>query len=196
MGVMSNQNFRTNVESALEHGIDISGRRIFLHGDVSEDTIGTAIRGLYLLSDFDDKKLITLSVSSYGGSLDEAFALHDVTRTIHAPVSTVALGKCQSAAPLLVACGKPGERYATENTMFMLHDAKVYDVEGEHPSNLAAWAEATEVTMKRYAALLSQYTLKDKRHWTRIFAHKKDTFFTAQEALDWGLVDGIWNEKQ
>lgn len=187
--------FRTNVESALEHGVDITGRRIFLHGDVGEDTISVAIRGLYLLSDLNQKQ-IDLYVSSYGGSLDEAFALHDVTRTIKAPISTVALGKCQSAAPLLVACGKPGERYATENTMFMLHDAKVYDVEGEHPANLLAWAESTELTMKRYAALLGRYTKKDKRHWTRIFSGKKDVFYTAEQALELGLIDGIWEEKQ
>lgn len=179
--------------AALDKGIDVKGRRIFLHGNVDEDTIGLAIRGMYLLADLNNEP-IELFVMSYGGDLDEAFALHDVTRIIKVPVHTVALGKCMSAAPLLVACGKRGERYASENCQFMLHDCSLDAGEGS-PTYISAHVEAARAQMVRYAELLAKYTDKPKRHWTRMFQMRSDKFFSAEEALDWGLIDSIWAEK-
>jgi ATP-dependent Clp protease protease subunit len=184
---------RGSIESALAFGVDIIGRRVFLHGDVGEGSIGVAIRGLYILSDMNSEKPIELYISSYGGDLDEAFALHDVTRTIRAPVHTVALGKCQSAAPILVACGQ--KRFTTENCSFMLHDAQVYGMGEDFAQNMQAMAGATVATMDRYASLLATYSKRDKRFWKRIFAGKTDRFFGADDALKWGLVDVIWSEK-
>ena len=183
----------SRIEAALEHGVDIQGRRVFLHGGVDEDSIGFAIRGIYLLADVNVKP-IELYVSSYGGDLDEAFALHDVTRTISAPVHTVALGKCMSAAPLLVACGAAGHRYVSENTTFMLHDCSLEVPEGS-PSFVASHAAAAKAQMSSLARLLARYTKKNARHWAGIFAGKSDRFFTAEQAVAWGLVDQIWAEK-
>ena len=182
------------IEAALEHGVDIAGRRIFLHGGVDEDTIGKAIRGTYLLADASSAP-IELYVSSYGGDLDEAFALHDVTRTISAPVHTVALGKCQSAAPLLVACGEKGFRYASENVTFMLHDVTLDVPENIPPLYLKSLAEAAKVQMATYAKLLEAYSKMKARHWAGIFAGKSDRYFTADQAVAWGLVDHVWSEK-
>ena len=187
------------VEAILEHGVDVEGRRVFMHGDVDEETVGLAIRGLYLLDGVDGREPVTLFVSSYGGSLDDAFALHDVTRTVRCPVHTVALGKCQSAAPMLVACGHPGERWAGESTRFMLHDASLWFDEGESasPEEVAIFAHEGALAMKRYAGLLARYTKKkDARFWSRLFARKSDSYFDAHEALEWGIVDAIWDQKE
>ena len=138
---------------------------------------------------------IELFVTSYGGELDEAFALHDVTRTVKVPVHTVALGKCMSAAPLLVACGKKGKRYASEHVQFMLHDCSLDAGEGP-PIAIEAHVEAARAQMKRYAELLAKYTNKPKGHWSRMFQRRSDKFFSAEEALDWGLIDQIWAEKE
>jgi ATP-dependent Clp protease, protease subunit len=191
---VNNNKMTDELTAALEKGIDISGRRIFLHGDVDEGSIGLAIRGMYLLADLDDSKPIELYVMSYGGDLDEAFALHDVTRTIPVPVHTVALGKCMSAAPLLVACGHKGKRWASENCQFMLHDCSL-DVEESSPVAIQAHVEAARAQMVTYAELLAKYTDKPKGHWTRMFGMRSDKFFSAEEALDWGLIDQIWSEK-
>lgn len=184
---------RAGIEAALEHGIDIFGRRIWLHGGIDEDTIGMAIRGLYMLGDIGSAP-IELYVSSYGGYLDESFALHDVTRTIKCDVVTCALGKCMSAAPLLVACGKQGYRYTTESTTFMLHDTRISEMEGR-PAELVVEADVAKGMMDHYAKLLARYTKKDKRHWRRLFDAKTDRYFDADTAIEWGVVDAIWNEK-
>lgn len=179
--------------AALEHGVDVKGRRIFLHGEVEEDSIRIAILGMYLLSDLN-REPIELLISSYGGMMDDTFALHDVTRTIKVPVHTVALGKCQSAAPLLVACGKEGERYASENCEFMLHNAKM-DVPEGSAAYVASWVESIQARSNRMDRLLAKYTSKDYRHWKRMSDSKIDHYFDAEQALEWGLIDQIWSEK-
>ena len=188
---MRSDEFKANLEAALELGIDIRGRRIFLQGDVDEDTISVAIRAMYLMADQSDEP-IDLFVASYGGNIDEAFALHDVTRTIKCPVHTTALGMCMSAAPLLVACGAQGNRYASENCEFMLHPASL-EAEGT-PSNVRGTAEATQRRCTRMNRLLAKYTKKDFRFWSK-FDRGDDHYFTAEQALEWGLIDAIWSEK-
>ncbi len=192
---MSSHKLTDEVAAALEHGVDVKGRRIFLHGDVDEDTIGVAIRGMYLLADMGSEP-IELFIASYGGLLDDAFALHDVTRIIRVPVHTVALGKCQSAAPLLVACGQKGERYATENCEFMVHDAAIEVEKNLSPAALGSYAEAVKKRVERMDRLLAGYSNKPYRHWARLSSSKADRYFSAEEALEWGLIDQIWSEKE
>ena len=191
----SSRKFTDELDAALDYGVDIKGRRIFLHGDVEEKTIGMAIRGMYLLADLDIKSPIELFITSYGGEVDESFALHDVTRTIKVPVHTVALGKCQSAAPLLVACGQKGERYASENCEFMVHDASM-EIESEFsPAQLETYVTAVKARVERMDRLLAKYTKRDYRFWKRMSSSKLDRYFTADQALEWGLIDTIWSEK-
>lgn len=185
---------QAQLEAVLEQGVDVHGRRIFLHGQIDEGTIGLATRGLYVLNTISATQPVELYVSSYGGSLDDAFALHDVTRTISCPVHTVAIGKCQSAAPLLVACGQRSHRYATENTIFMMHNALIEGLEGS-PKLMEIWSAVSSNQMKTYAKLLGKYTKMPARHWQRIFDSELDKFFTAEQAAEWGLVDSLWSEK-
>ena len=179
------------MSSALEHGVDVKGRRIFLHGDVELDTIALAIRGLYLMAD-ESPEPITLFVASYGGSIDEAFALHDVIRAVPVPVHTVALGVCQSAAPFISACGEPGQRYASENCEFMLHAAS-FAVDGSI-AQVAGAAEATKRRCERMDRLLAKYTNMPYRHWAKFSRACNDHYFTATQALEWGLIDAIWKD--
>lgn len=181
------------IEIALEYGVDMAGRRIFLHGDVDEEIIGYAIRGLYLLSDISEAP-VELFVCSYGGVIDDAFALHDVTRTVRCPVHTIALGKCMSAAPILVACGAKGHRWASENTTFMLHDVALSVIE-DNPANIAVYAELGKNYSRRYAKLMASYTKKNARHWATLSSGKTDRFFSAEQALEWGMIDAVWSEK-
>ena len=181
--------------SLMSDGIDLTGRRIFLHGGVDEDTIGKAIRAMYFMADLDPFEPIELFVSSYGGDLDEAFALHDVTRTISCPIHTVALGKCMSAAPMLAACGERGERYATRHTSFMLHAISLHGMEGSTVEQIRDTAKETQQSVDDYVSLLVEYSNKPRSHWARIFKKSSDTYFDAETALEWGLIDGIWNEK-
>ena len=181
------------LESALDRGIDIWGRRVFLQGAIEMDTVAILIRGMYVMADMSQDKPIELYICSEGGDIEAALALHDVTRTVRAPVHTVALGHCMSAAPLLVACGEPGHRYASPNCVFMTHAATL-GLEG-HIDNVEATSKAIRGRCERMDRLMAEYTDKDYRHWSRLSKSAADRYFEAEIAVDWGVVDSIWSEK-
>lgn len=169
------------------------GRRVFLYGEISEASVRRTVLALYTLAD-SSARPIELFVSSCGGDLDEAFALHDVMRALPAPVNTIAVGKCMSAAPLLVACGAVGHRYATPNCTFMLHAVTLVPPEArvlEAESHVAAGRRAQSL----YSELLARYSKKKRAHWSRLFSQSSDRYFSPRDAAAWGLIDKIWPEK-
>jgi len=175
-------------------GICLKTRRIFLYGDVEEENVGKVIRALYAMAAMDSEERIMLFVSSYGGSLDDSMALVDTMRALSCPVYTVALGKCMSAAPLIVAAGEPGFRFAMPNTSWMLHDVS-QDVGAGCPAWISGMAAAGKVIIKKYALLLDIYTERRTAHWTRIFRMKSDKFFTSADAFEWGIVDEVFDDE-
>ena len=179
------------IESALDRGVDPWGRRLFLQGEITDDSIALLIRGMYLIADLDQDRPIELYVCSEGGDIDAAMALHDVTRTIRAPVHTIALGYCMSAAPLLVACGDA--RYASPNCSFMTHAASLEL--GGHIDNVDATAKAVRRRCEQMDRLMAAYTERDYRHWARLSKGAADRYFDAETAVEWGVVDSIWAEK-
>jgi ATP-dependent Clp protease protease subunit len=174
----------------LTSGVCFKTRRIFLQGNIEEEVVGKVIRGLYAMAALKKEEPITLFVSSYGGSLDDAMGLVDVMRTLGCPVATVAIGKCMSAAPLIVAAGEPGHRYSMVNTSWMLHDVE-QDVGVGCPDWIEGMAIAGKVISKRFAEMLGEWTERKKHVWVRIFKMKKDRFFTAEQAWEWGIVDSV-----
>lgn len=173
----------------LDYGVDIRRRRIFLHGDVDEGTIAYATRGLlFMAAESDDP--VTLFISSYGGSIDETFVLYDVLQRVSCHVTTVALGFCMSAAPLLLAAGHT--RLASENCDFMLHTAS-FEVEGSL-SNVEAASKAVHNRCVRMDKLMALHSSMPYRHWKKFTEAKADVYFDARQAQDWGLIDGIWQD--
>lgn len=181
------------VEAYFDHGVDVANRRIFLTGEIDEDTIGDVIKGLYLM-DSDATEPVELFISSCGGDIYEMFALYDIMRTVNCPVHTFAYGKCQSGAPLLLACGEPGHRWVAPNCFFMVHDSW-----GSVPEMNT---EAAEVQIKhdkdvklRWCRALAKHSDKDLRFWKRVTKKGSDTFFGSDDAIEWGLADKIWDQK-
>lgn len=183
------------IEIYFEHGVDVTNRCIFLTDDVDSDTIGTVIKGLYLMENQNDKnEPIELRICSYGGLVYDMFALHDVTRTLRSPVYTMGMGKVMSAAVLLVACGEEGHRWAGANTSFMIHvlswdspDVKLHD----HKNFL----KESERLWENWYKLMAQYTKKDEAFWRKLCNKRDDIYFDAYQAQEWGVIDHIWDEK-
>jgi len=184
------------IEAYFEYGVDIANRYIFLTGDVDPDSIGTIIKGMYLMENENksyDK--IELRICSYGGHVYDMFALHDVTRTLKCPVHTMGVGKVMSSAVLLVACGTRGERWAGANTTFMVHA-----LSSDCDSDMTMHQTAIELKeMKRlwdiWYDLMGKYTNKDAAFWRKICNRKEDVYFSAEQAQEWGVIDHLWDEK-
>lgn len=184
------------VDAYFAHGVDVANRRVFLFEGVEEDSIGTVVKGLYFMDsqNKEKKEKIELFVGSFGGSEYEMFALYDVIQTLKSPIHTVAMGKCMSAAPLLVAAGCPGERWATPNTWFMVHQG--WDEFGEKRyDDLQRDITHMKEMGKVWYALMEKHTKKNAAFWKRLCDKSGDTYFDAQQALEWGIVDSLWDEK-
>lgn len=180
------------VEAYFDHGIDIANRRVFLDSDIESDSIGAAVRGLYLMQTQGDEK-IDLFISSYGGSVYETLALYDIIRTIPIPIHTFAYGKCMSAAPLLLACGEPGHRWVAPHVSLMHHDMSS-DEEGTR-SFLHSSIKEIESLYKEWITLLAQHSTKTYKWWDAKSRLPGDFYYSAEDAIDWGLADQMWVER-
>ena len=182
------------IDAYFDHGVDRQNRRIFMFDDVDAGSIGIVIKALYYM-DAESDKPIELFIGSFGGDEYEMFALYDVIRTLKSPVHTTAIGKCMSAAPLLVACGEPGFRYATPNTMFMVHQSWD-DLGAKRIDEMKKDLEHFEAMGKRWYSLMEKHTKKDAAFWKHICEFVGDKFFDADVAQEWGLIDHVWDKKE
>lgn len=184
---------KEELEIYFQYGVDLKNRRIFLKDEIDEHSIGIVIQALYAMDVAGDDP-IELFIGSYGGTEYDTLALHDVCRSITSDIHTVAYGKCMSAAPLLVASGEEGNRYAMPNTFFMIHQSS-WESENlraeEHARNLKHYSAVGEV----WYDLMAKYTSKDKAFWKRLVSKVGDNFFDAATAVEYGIVDQLWSEK-
>lgn len=183
------------VDAYFEYGVDVANRKVFLFDDVDSNSIGAVIKGLYLMEAQTNTRPIELFVGSFGGSEYDMFALYDVCRTLVSPIHTTAIGKCMSAAPLLVAGGEDGNRFATPHTFFMVHES--WEEFG------AKRVDELELDLKHYKQmgskwgdLMGKHSKKPAKFWLDLCRKSGDTYFNAEQALAWGLIDHIWEEKE
>lgn len=183
------------VDAYFAHGVDITNRRIFLFDDVEEVSIGTVIKGLYQLEATNKGSAIELFVGSFGGSEYEMLGLYDVLQNgLACPIHTIAIGKCMSAAPLLVAAGESGERWATPNAQFMVHMGGV-GVTGDRMESAKHEIAHAEKLAEIWYNLMAKHTKMSASHWRRLCKKVQDTFFDAETAIEWGIIDEIWAQK-
>lgn len=180
------------VDAYFEHGVDVVNRRVFL-GDIDSESIGVAIKGLYLMETDSKEKPCEVFISSYGGTLYDALALYDIFNTLSCPIRTFAYGKCMSAAPILLAAGEPGQRWVAPHAAFMFHDMS---------DELSGKALALQADIKHdmqladtWIQLMAKHSNKTFKWWRDRANRSADFYFNADEAIEWGLADHVWVEK-
>jgi len=183
------------IDAYFDYGVDRQNRRIFLFEGVDEGSIGTVIKALYYMDSESSTRPIELLIGSFGGSEYEMFALYDMIRTLRSPIHTTAIGKCMSAAPLLVACGQPGERFATPNTWFMVHQSWE-DFGPKRTDEIRKDLAHYDKMGDRWYDLMAKHTNRDAKFWRKHCENVGDHFFSAYDAQNLGLIDHIWDEKE
>lgn len=171
----------------FSYGIDNRRRRVFMHGDVDEETIGHLTQA-FLLLDAESTDNITFYISSFGGSMYEMFGLYDVIRSCRSFVTGIAHGKNMSAAPLILRAADDAQAYP--NTQFMSHEESWGGEEKGH-SHLKVDMQHYESMEKRWARLMGRRTKLRAAAWTAMAGNGRDRYFDAQQALTWGVIDGI-----
>jgi len=162
-------------------------RRVMLVGPIEPKSATATCSQLLLLDAEDPNQPIVLYINSPGGSVDDGFAIYDTMRTLHADVITVCLGLAASMAQFVLCAGTPGKRYAHRFSRVLMHQPHG-QVEGT----------ATDINIQaaQFAYLRSTMAQLTAKHTgqtvERIVADAdRDTWFTAEEALEYGMVDHV-----
>lgn len=164
-------------------------RRIFLCDAIDSDTSEDVIRKLWYLESIAPGKDILLVINSPGGSIDAGFAIWDQIKMITSPVATLVTGLAASMGSILSLAAAPKKRYATPQARIMVHQPRLSGVIQGQATDLEI--QAREM-LKTYDQLIKLYMEKTGKPRSEIEkAIDRDTWMTAQEALEFGLLDKI-----
>ena len=158
-----------------------------LSGPVTDGVATTVTAQLLFLEAEDPTSAISFYINSPGGSVTAGLAIYDTMRYVRPPVRTLCLGQAASMGSLLLAAGEPGMRHALPNAKVMLHQPSG-GVQGQ-ASDLAIHAEDILRTRKRLNDIYVHHTGQTLDVVERVM--ERDTFFTADEAKDFGVVDDV-----
>ncbi len=169
----------------------LEDRIIFITGEIDDVVANTTIAELLYLESKDNIKDIHLYINSPGGVAQSGLAILDTMQYLSSPISTICLGLCASAASLLLAGGTKGKRYILPHSKVMIHQP-LGGVKGQI-SEIEIYYKEGMKDKTTYAKLLSEFCKKDFS--TIINDIDRDNYFSATEAIKYGIVDKILNEK-
>ena len=174
----------------------LKDRIIFLGEDVNPTSASLIIAQLLFLESEDPDKEIFLYINSPGGSITDGMGIVDTMNYIKCPVSTICVGLAASFGAVLLANGEKGKRYATPNSEILTHQPLI----GGQGGGISG--QATEIkihadhmirTREKLNKLLSEKTGQSIETIER--DTERDHYMTAQEALEYGLIDGIMDKR-
>ena len=165
----------------------LNDRIILLNEEVNSAAAGVVVAQLLYLEGQDPEKDISLYINSPGGVITDGMAIYDTMQYIKCDVSTICLGMAASMGAFLLAAGTKGKRFALPNSEIMIHQ----------PSG-GAQGQATDISIH------ANHILRVKDKLNQILSERtgqpldvvkrdteRDNFMTAQEALEYGLIDKV-----
>lgn len=162
-------------------------RIIFVNGPVEDSMAMLVCAQLLFLEAENPKKEIAMYINSPGGVVTSGMAIYDTMQYIHSPVSTLCMGQAASMGSLLLTAGAKGHRYALPNARIMVHQpsggfqGQASDIERHAQDIIKMKHRLNEIYVKHTG---NDYDTIEK-------TLDRDHFMTAQEALDFGLIDRV-----
>lgn len=166
-------------------------RIIFLVGQVEDHMANLVIAQLLFLESENPDKDIHLYINSPGGVVTAGMAIYDTMQFIKCDVSTLCIGQAASMGAVLLACGTKGKRYCLPNSRVMIHQPHG-GFQGQE-TDIAIQAREALTARETLNSVLSYATGKAPDQIKR--DTERDNFMNAQEALNYGLIDGIHNKR-
>ena len=173
----------------------LKDRIIFLGEDVNATTASLVVAQLLFLESEDPDKEINLYINSPGGSVTDGLAIVDTMNYIKCPVSTTCIGLAASFGAVLLANGEKGKRYATPNAEILIHQPLIggHGITGQ-TTDIKIHAENMIKTRERLNKILSDRTGKPLEQIMK--DTERDHYMTAEEALEYGLIDEILTKRK
>ena len=168
----------------------LKDRIIFLGEDVNATTASLVIAQMLFLESEDPDKEISLYINSPGGSVTDGLAIVDTMNYIKCPVSTICLGLAASFGAVLLSNGAKGRRFATPNAEILIHQPLIAGggISGQ-TTDIKIHAEQMIKTRERLTKILADNTGKPVEQLMK--DTERDNYMTAEEALEYGLIDEI-----
>lgn len=170
-------------------GALLEARRIFLSDQVDSDTASAIIEKLWYMELSDPGKPILFIINSPGGSVDAGFAIWDQIKLITSPVTTLVTGLAASMGSVLSLVATKGRRFATPNARIMIHQPLLSGVIKGQATDLEIQAKEMIKTRNQLIEVYVEATGKDFATIEK--AIDRDTWMSAEEAMAFGLLDGI-----
>ena len=164
----------------------LSHREVELVGEVDADSANALIRQLRYLQREEPGAWVTLYINSPGGSVDSGMALYDVMQAVSCPIRTVCVGLAASMAALLFVSG--AERGMLPHSRLMIHDPLIVQTGGS-ALKLKAVSDDLMETRQIIARVIAGHSGKSMEEILAKTA--SDSYFRAQEAMEFGLADHI-----
>jgi len=163
-------------------------RIIFLGVQIDDASANDVMAQLLVLEAQDPDRDITLYINSPGGSFTAMTAIYDTMQFVRPDIMTVCLGQAASAAAVLLAAGTPGKRLALPNSRIILHQ----------PATEGGYGQGSDIEIQAREIMRMRHQLEDmiaKHSGQGLDKVKKDIdrdlIMTAQDALEYGVVDSV-----
>lgn len=165
----------------------LSDRIIVLSDEVNDATASLVVAQLLFLEGQDPEKDISLYINSPGGSVTAGMAIYDTMQYIKCDVSTICMGMAASMGAFLLSSGAKGKRLALSNSEIMIHQP-LGGAKGQ-ATEIKIVADHILKTREKLNAILAENTGKPIEQIA--LDTERDNYLTAQEAMEYGLVDKV-----
>ncbi len=169
----------------------LKDRIIFLGGEIDDDVANTVVAQLLFLEMEDPDADICLYINSPGGSVTAGMAIYDTMQYIKPQVRTVCIGMAASMGAFLLMAGQKGKRCALPNSEVMIHQP-LGGAQGQ-ATDVQIRAEWLIKTKEKMIKMKAAMTGKDEETIRRDL--ERDHFMSAQEALEYGIIDEIFDPR-
>ncbi|MET0284507.1 MAG: ATP-dependent Clp protease proteolytic subunit [Polyangiales bacterium] len=169
----------------------LSTRSVFLNGPI-DDKVSALLCAQLLFLESKSRDEIVMYINSPGGVVTSGLAIYDTMQFIRSPVSTVCMGTARSMGATLLMAGAKGRRIALPNANVMVHQPSG-GFQGSAADVERHAIEALKVK-RRLAGLYVKHCGHSHEEVERTL--ERDTFLSAQEAKEWGLVDHVWIQRE
>ena len=169
----------------------LEDRIVFLCDEVNDATASLVVAQLLVLEAQDPDKDINLYINSPGGSVSAGLAIYDTMNFIKCDVSTTCIGMAASMGAFLLSSGAKGKRFALPNSEIMIHQP-LGGAQGQ-ASDIKIHAEHILKTRDKLNKILASNTGKDLK--TIEIDTERDNFMSANDAMEYGLIDKVIDKR-
>ena len=172
----------------------LEDRIIFLGEQVTDASASLVVAQMLYLESKDPDKDIQLYINSPGGSITAGMAIYDTMQYIRCDVSTICVGMAASMGAFLLAAGAMGKRFALPNSEIMIHQPLISGGLSGQTTDIKIYSDHLVNTKEHMNRILSEKTGKSYEQVCE--DTERDNFMSAEEALNYGIVDRVIESKK